>query len=262
MQWKKCTDNIVIPIHILRLDQDDGKTILIHTTYLGENSASSTNLTPVQQPSSATVTPDPEPVQEQHLWEPEEAENVINIVPADENLDLDEKVTQIEDAINIVHNGPQPQHLLEQPHIEQQFHPACVSLSLQPTAPAACDLSSENLESCLQQPLAPQNYILQTKPGKTVSTVSSLTNPRRKYSNLKTIILKQQQKNTTRRLVDNAKEIFFLIYQRNIVANVATKLEFFLVANLQVLVALATVSVAISSPVIYLIRSSRKDNFP
>ena len=49
------------------------------------------------------------------------------------------------------------------------------------------------------------------------------------------------------------------IYQRNIlVAKVATKLEF-LVAKLKVVLALATVSVAISSPVIVIICSPKTE---
>lgn len=49
-------------------------------------------------------------------------------------------------------------------------------------------------------------------------------------------------------------EFSTFIYQRNIVAKVATKLEF-LVAKLKVVLALATVSVAISSPALLLFDS-------
>ena len=57
--------------------------------------------------------------------------------------------------------------------------------------------------------------------------------------------LLQKSRNETKEIVSYLK---CFIYQRNIVAKVATKLEFS-VAKFKVLVALATVSVAISSPV-------------
>ena len=57
--------------------------------------------------------------------------------------------------------------------------------------------------------------------------------------------LLQESRNETKEIVSH---LTCFIYQRNIVAKVATKLEFS-VAKLKVLVALATVLVAISSPV-------------
>ena len=59
--------------------------------------------------------------------------------------------------------------------------------------------------------------------------------------------LLQKSGNETKEIVSH---LTCFIYQRNIVAKVATKLEFS-VAKLKVLVALATVSVAISSPGLY-----------
>ena len=67
----------------------------------------------------------------------------------------------------------------------------------------------------------------------------------KKVNRLNLHFLSQKSRNETKEIVSHLK---CFIYQRNIVAKVATTLEL-LVAKLRVLVAVATVSVAISSPV-------------
>lgn len=74
LHWNQCIDNFVIPIYILRLDQPDGTTKVIRTTFLGDQqevTSRTTYLAALQY--SANNSSEPDLTEEEH-----EVERVLN----------------------------------------------------------------------------------------------------------------------------------------------------------------------------------------
>ena len=161
--WHRCIeDQITIPTHIIRMDQENGTTKVTRTTFLGDQPPT-TSTASIECPrnvthldTSAEANPGQD-VSEDQDSEDNEIENVIDVVPAeDEIVDLGETVNIATQSEDVTVN-----------QVSQSKAAQSMSTGTEQESPSTPE---QHLPPALQN-----QYLLQTRLGKAVAVVLGQT---------------------------------------------------------------------------------------